>query len=202
MALDPDLATMSGWYPEVLPLPHNWKEFAERRPDGSNMQRWELVKTPSDFWSIDDLKKLSISPHSAGNLLEQVLAQRTRWIADVYKQCIRAKTRGRTAILNLVFCPVGNKSNLELDNPNNRSEKVISAFEMENGPLVVSLNMRSDCRRVDRKQYDNTRYHSPTCLSISDAEWLRCLEMLVLELKFAKEIAGVEFVSVVTMSSV
>jgi hypothetical protein len=37
---------------------------------------------------------------------------------------------------------------MDLDNPNCRLEKVISAFEMEDGSLMISTNMRLDYIKI------------------------------------------------------
>jgi hypothetical protein len=99
-------------------------------------------------WSNVQGSKSRINPGNIGDLLSQVVTRRTRWITDVYKRSARIKQRGRKAILNLVFCPVGNHSTMDLDNPNCRLEKVISAFEMEDGSLMISTNMRLDYIKI------------------------------------------------------
>jgi hypothetical protein len=166
------------------------------------------VTTPNDFWTDKDLKDLSISPENVGDLLSQVATRRTRWSTDVFKQSVRVQQRGRKAILNLVFFPVDNKSTMDLDNPNCRLEKVISAFEMEDGPLVISTNMRTDCIRAEaatqnpRNGVQRQGRYTHECQYMTAMEWIRCKKLIVHELKLAKEIIGIDFVSVITMSSV
>jgi hypothetical protein len=185
---------MAHWYPEAPIIPVGWQSHVPPKT-----LKWESVVAPNDHWTLTDLKSLEITPENAGDILLQATTLRTRWLVDVYKQCQRAKSRGRTAILLLTFCPVGNRSTMDLDNPYCRTEKVLSAFEFVDGPLVINFNMRPDCRR-EKFTDKNSRYEE-SCLGMTGHEWSRCLELLVHEIKFATDIAGVKFTSVISMSA-
>jgi hypothetical protein len=163
---------------------------------------WKKATTSLSGYSTEQLKGISITPDSIQPLLSDLQKLGTRWLVEAIPQIRRAQNRhdgNGKAILALGMCRKGDCRCGDFENPNSRTEKVLSALEMPGGPSVVLIDLRTDCIRYVDKRPEKTK---EKCLPVnSKDEFDRCLELVIHEINMATSIFGLEFESIFSFSS-
>jgi hypothetical protein len=172
----------------------------------SSKEKWSDFMTPMNtHWRnfVPQAKRL-LAEHGPRDDLQAILSAlkegpQTRWITDLLPQVKRVLSQGKSEIvLVLSFCPLSDQMN-DLDDPNSRTLKVATGFEMPGGPPVVLLNIRKNCIR-ERMERDGKVTES--CLTMCAEEARASLEHLNFELYILSTILVIKISSVVAFSDI